>query len=392
VQNSFAALIALAKYSDGRAARDQLHNQVALLIADAKFRNAEYYAIFDHIDILQSGLVVSIGDTLEITERGWSLLHALGLGFNDPTRMSLASPLQSLNLIDELVGPEARQKIFDFGSKSGIGETGLGPLDEAERQLEAEQWITPAAAQDHFADQNTPAPASDETSLLSDPVHTVSDAPDFLIRKFGSGLGAPPRSGLFTFLDKKMRGSLRVWRRHLRKEAASSPGVHSNGNVERGLLAVMSVLAIAGCAGAVAALTEIKALKSELASTQRDLLPLKEQLANATRIERAREASDKLNDLKRTPPKDSRDATPPLLLSREEIQLVRDYIKPAPAASAAAAPVNVGDPVMGPTIPFPSPITEKVPKLLGATFAIRSGVIVIVRKDSQRADAVLGPN
>jgi hypothetical protein len=30
--------------------------------------------------------------------------------------------------------------------------------------------------------------------------------------------------------------------------------------------------------------------------------------------------------------------------------------------------------------------------LLGARFAIRSGAIVIVRRDSHQADAVLGPN
>jgi hypothetical protein len=43
-------------------------------------------------------------------------------------------------------------------------------------------------------------------------------------------------------------------------------------------------------------------------------------------------------------------------------------------------------------IPFPSPVTEKVPKLLGARFTIRNGVIIIVRKDSGQADAVIRPN
>jgi len=32
-----------------------------------------------------------------------------------------------------------------------------------------------------------------------------------------------------------------------------------------------------------------------------------------------------------------------------------------------------------------------LPKLLGARFAIRNGAIIIVRKDSQQADAVLAP-
>ena len=82
----------------------------------------------------------------------------------------------------------------------------------------------------------------------------------------------------------------------------------------------------------------------------------------------------------------------PLTFSREEVQLIREYIKPAPFAGPAAPAVNVGDPVTGGTIPFPSPLTDKVPKLLGARFAIRNGTIIIIRKGSRQADAVLGPN
>ena len=46
-------------------------------------------------------------------------------------------------------------------------------------------------------------------------------------------------------------------------------------------------------------------------------------------------------------------------------------------------------PSPGARIPFPSPLTEKVPKLLGARFAIRDGAILVVRKDSRQVDAVL---
>ena len=81
-----------------------------------------------------------------------------------------------------------------------------------------------------------------------------------------------------------------------------------------------------------------------------------------------------------------------LNLSREEIQLIRDYIKPAPTAGAAAPAINVGDTVDGGTIPLPSPLMEKIPKLLGARFTTRNGSIVIVRRDSRQADAVLPPN
>jgi len=81
-----------------------------------------------------------------------------------------------------------------------------------------------------------------------------------------------------------------------------------------------------------------------------------------------------------------------LNLSSEEIQLVKVYIRPAPSTGAPADAIKVGDIVDGATIPLPSPLTEKIPKLLGARFAIRNGAIIIVRKDSRQADAVLAPN
>ena len=81
-----------------------------------------------------------------------------------------------------------------------------------------------------------------------------------------------------------------------------------------------------------------------------------------------------------------------LNLSREEIQLIRDYIKAAPSAGAAAATINVGDPVEGGVIPLPSQLTDKLPKLLGGKFTIRNGKIIIIKRDSRQADAVLAPN
>ena len=72
--------------------------------------------------------------------------------------------------------------------------------------------------------------------------------------------------------------------------------------------------------------------------------------------------------------------------------MIREYIKPAPFAGPPVPPINVGDPISGGTIPLPSPLTDKVPKLVGARFAIRNGTIIIVRTDSRQADAVLGPN
>ena len=82
----------------------------------------------------------------------------------------------------------------------------------------------------------------------------------------------------------------------------------------------------------------------------------------------------------------------PLILSPDEIRLIREYIKPAPFNGPTAQPINVGDPVTIGTIPLPSPLTDKIPKLLGARFTIHNGTIILVIRNSHRADAVLGPN
>ena len=79
----------------------------------------------------------------------------------------------------------------------------------------------------------------------------------------------------------------------------------------------------------------------------------------------------------------------PLNLSREEIQLIREYIKLAPSAGTAGPAINVGDSVGGATIPLPSPVTEKIPKLLGARFTTRDGAIIVIKRNSHQADAVL---
>ncbi|UPK07902.1 hypothetical protein IVB05_07090 [Bradyrhizobium sp. 170] len=191
---------------------------------------------------------------------------------------------------------------------------------------------------------------------------------------------------------KRMRQGIGIWRRHLQQDQPPKETRRSGANMERGLFALLSLLVIVSCAGAAAALIQIKTLKSELAALQRELLPLKLRVARLDQIEKSKETPDKVSDQKNQSPRESRAEEAPLLLSREEIQLIRDYIKPAPVVGSSTAPVSVGDPVTGPTIPFPSPVTEKVPKLLGARFAIKNSTIIIVRKDSRQADAVLGPN
>ena len=157
------------------------------------------------------------------------------------------------------------------------------------------------------------------------------------------------------------------------------------------MFALLTLLVVTICAGALVALTQIKTLKTEIASLKRELLPLRERLTRYDQAEKAKEAELTAAAEKSKALTQNRSEQAPLTFSREEVQLIREYIKPAPFAGPAAPAISVGDPVTSGTIPFPSPLTEKVPKLLGARFAIRNGAIIIVRKDSRQADAVLAP-
>ncbi|MBR0712141.1 hypothetical protein JQ603_36960 [Bradyrhizobium liaoningense] len=181
-----------------------------------------------------------------------------------------------------------------------------------------------------------------------------------------------------------------LWRRHLEEDLPKARTVSRKTNVNGILVALISLLVVIICAGAVIALRQIRSLQTEISSLQRELSPLKERLLRFE-TEKARQAEEKAREERSKRTTDNPQQAPPLALSREEIQLIRDYIKPAPSVGSSTAPA-VGDPLPGATIPFPSPVTEKVPKLLGARFAIRNGAIIIVRRDSRQIDAVLGPN
>jgi hypothetical protein len=159
--------------------------------------------------------------------------------------------------------------------------------------------------------------------------------------------------------------------------------------------ALLSLALVLACVVAAIAFGQIQSLKSDIAALRRELLPVRERIARLEQVEKARRDLDQQEEAQTTeknqPGEEIRTDQTALNLSREEIQLIRNYVKPAPSAGMAAPAINVGDTVSGAMILLPSQLTEKVPKLLGGKFTIRNGAIIIVKRDSHQADAVLAP-
>ncbi|WP_246583995.1 hypothetical protein [Bradyrhizobium iriomotense] len=380
VQANLAILTALASRPNGRIAFAELERQLQAHDENGEIEDRIEQQVSAGIELIEAGLAVVNGDGLEITEAGRSVIEAL------PDRSSPQS--KSLGSIDHLIGAEVRSKMFNLdlrgntephspqgsnapgtdGATRHVAKPGIADLDV--NAAVPEPAIPPAVA------APPPTMARRLTSREPDP------APD----------NGDWRARTFQAIARPLHRLAALWRRHLEEDLPKVRTVNRGTSVNGIVIALISLLVIIICAGAVIALRQIRSLQTEISSLQRELSPLKERLSRFDQAEKARQAEEKAREerSKRTADNPPQQA-PPLALSREEIQLIRDYIKPAPAVGSSTAPA-VGDPIGGATIPFPSPVTEKVPKLLGARFAIRNGAIIIVRRDSRQIDAVLGPN
>src|SRR5262245_62169008 len=98
----------LAKRVDGRATIDDVLEEMAS--ADGQESSAGFPEL-DGVDVLQAGLVVVEDESLRITEAGRSVLRAIE-AVSEPTATLDGS--QSLKRIDDLIGVDMRQKIFDL--------------------------------------------------------------------------------------------------------------------------------------------------------------------------------------------------------------------------------------------------------------------------------------
>jgi hypothetical protein len=176
---------------------------------------------------------------------------------------------------------------------------------------------------------------------------------------------------------------------HSAKKASAPPVVNRG---PRTLIVALALLALFGIVAASVLLSQVVSFKSENRLLQQELSKLRENLG---RLERTVKTE---TDVRQKNPENTADLEnranrqSGIELSKDEIQYIREYIKPAPRAAVPASTINVGELFEGATIPLPAPLVERIPKLLGARFGIRNGAIVILKRGSNRVNAVLFPN
>ncbi|GKQ49712.1 hypothetical protein [Bradyrhizobium sp. Ce-3] len=337
----------------------------------------------------------------DVFQSGWASINEAGLQITE-SGLALWSSLEASRAEQERIGQE-------------LGEQELGDQEHSEPQAER---LAPVAAETTDAtgdavgeragaiDRQFPRVMDEEpgdriiasASRSTAPPELPAPAPIVLGPAFGSIRETDRNASLFARLAERlgtgMPGFARARRRRRAQDAPDRKT--SSGFGMPGLaVAFLGLISVVACVAAAIALGQNSSLKSEIVTLRREFVPLRERLAKLEQDAAKREAAqqEEARDKAEAEKRAAISEQSALNLSREEIQLIREYIKAAPSVGAAAAPpVNVGDPVTGGMIPLPSPLTEKVSRLVGARFAIRNGAIIISTRNSRRVDAVLMPN
>lgn len=402
-------LSVLAERPDGSAALSELDHEL-----QARGQGeVDDLSGLDGLSVIELGLAVLEHDRLRITEAGRAVVRA----YADPggSRCEVLPTVDlphSLKRIDDLIGIEQRLKIFDLGLRSADG-----PFIEA---VEEDPRTAAAASQSALTEpvDNAPGYATTDPSGLIDndaseangdisfraPGLPMTEPPVFLKRSSPQrnrpSTPTPRTRDLGALVARGAGRLLQIWRGHI-QTGDGSLRVHRSerrpGRATGLAVIALTLLVLVVCAGALVAINQIRSLKAEIAALEKELAPLKKQAVRPAGAERRTDSEQASNAkepldmrLARDSPAPSSPSPNALVLSTDEIRLVRDYIKPAPSG-AGAMPVNVGDPVTSGTIPLPSALTDKIPKLQGARFTTRNGSIIIIKRDSQKADAVLPP-
>ena len=391
----WAVLNVLAKWPDRRVTFAEIRQEVGQVLETGDRAEQERFSELGDIDLLQAGLVLIDETGIQITDAGLSLLQSLESSTTRSPTASSSSSSHQFELLNSLIGTEDQLMSFEREMQKLIF-----PLSEQEEEQTAARSASlddrfierPQATDDRFSSTSDKIEQADAIEFAPSPRHV----PAFL----QPGLAAdsdrkPPDwlAGFFSTISNRARSLVRLWRDHVVHDPSNPKADPVAGNVGGIILAIISLVAVLVCAAGAVALVQIKSLKTDIAMLHRELGPLKERFAKLEQAQKAKlEADQNATAEKNKAAADTRPDQIGLSLSPEEIQLIRYFIKPAPAGGTPAPAINVGDPIAAGTIPLPSQLIEKIPKLLGSRFTTRNGSIIIVRRDSRQADAVLPPN
>jgi len=151
-----------------------------------------------------------------------------------------------------------------------------------------------------------------------------------------------------------------------------------------GLVSICSILL-------VAALLQIRDMKSEIARWEQNLAGTKARLAKSQNLVQqliARDSTPAINHPQHAANQPQHAA---LTLSETDKKMIRQFIKFLPPKPGAKPKIQLGDEISSASsAPIPQALVDQLPKLRGARFSIdQDGTIVIVGEGSSRADALI---
>jgi hypothetical protein len=144
-----------------------------------------------------------------------------------------------------------------------------------------------------------------------------------------------------------------------------------------GLVSISSILL-------VAALLQIRDMKSEIVRWEQNLAGTKARLAKSESLVQQLIARD-------SSPANNQPQHAALTLSQADKKMVRQFIKFLPPKPGAKPKIQLGDEISSTSsAPVPQTLVDQLPKLRGARFSIdQDGTIVIVGEGSSHADALI---
>jgi hypothetical protein len=290
----------LANRPGGRAKLDEVKREAgAFAPSESQTEQLKRFPEIGEIDIFTSGLVFRDNGYLQITDAGRSLLHSL-----ESANVPVTSPTSpSLQMIDDLIGIEERQRIFGLELRETDRENGEGAAtgpNQSRRVAEdvSAAGIFGATSEQHGADTHemtdpetpnrtantgTGQPYSDEIDRVDairsadavDRDHpVVVPLPGSRSTLPVSDRKSPRRAGFFAELTAKTRSVAGAWRNHFEHDTSNPRPARAAGSMGAAALAFLSFIALMACAAAMVALVQTRSLKTEIAMLDRELGPL----------------------------------------------------------------------------------------------------------------------